>query len=172
MIDKFVKGKTAVFIDSANIYFSQKTMKWRIDFKKLLNYFRENTELFRIAFYGAINPENEKERKFHDFLEIIGYVVKHKEIKFIKDAADNIYGGHRKGNIDVDLAIDAVHFRDDYDTFILLSGDSDFESLIKYLKAFKKHCIVMSAKGHISIELLKQAKFIDFKKLRKEIELK
>lgn len=171
MINKFVKGKTAVFIDSANIYFSQKTMKWRIDFKKLLDYFKQNTELFRIAFYGAINPENKRERKFHDFLEIIGYVVKHKEIKFIKDDTDKTHGGHRKGNIDVDLTIDAVHFRDEYDSFVLLSGDSDFESLIKYLKAFKKRCIVMSTKGHISIELLRQAKFIDFKKIRKEIEL-
>jgi uncharacterized LabA/DUF88 family protein len=47
----------------------------------------------------------------------------------------------------VDLTIDAVHFRDDYDTFVLLSGGSDFESLIKYLKAFKKRCIVMLQKA-------------------------
>jgi uncharacterized LabA/DUF88 family protein len=172
MINKFVKGKTAVFIDSANVYYSEKTMGWRIDFQKLLNYFKRETNLFRIAYYGAINPENEGERKFHDFLEIIGYVVRHKKIKFIKDKTDLAYGGHHKGNIDVDLTIDAVHFRDDYDTFVLLSGDSDFESLIKYLKAFKKRCIVMSTKGHVSIELLKQAKFIDFKKIRKEIERK
>jgi uncharacterized LabA/DUF88 family protein len=172
MINNFVKGKTAVFIDSANVYYSEKTMGWRIDFQKLLNYFKRETDLFRIAYYGAINPENEGERKFHDFLEIIGYVVRHKKIKFIKDKTDLAYGGHHKGNIDVDLTIDAVHFRDDYDTFVLLSGDSDFESLIKYLKAFKKRCIVMSTKGHVSIELLKQAKFIDFKKIRKEIERK
>ena len=81
-------------------------------------------------------------------------------------------GGHHKGNIDVDLTIDAVHFRDNYETFILLSGDGDFESLIKYLKAFKKRCIVISSKGHIAFELVKQGKFIDFKKIRKEIELK
>lgn len=172
MINRFVKGKTAVFIDSANIYFSQKTMGWRIDFKKLLNYFRRETNLFRIAYYGAINPENKRERKFHDFLEIIGYIVRHKEIKFIKDKTDKVHGGYRKGNVDVDITTDAVHFRDEYDTFVLLSGDSDFESLLKYLKRFKKRCIVMSTKGHISIELLKQAKFIDFKKIRKEIELK
>jgi len=128
MIEKFVKGKTAVFIDSANIYFSQKTMGWKIDFEKLIEYFKSNTELIRIAFYGAINPDNEKERKFHDFLEIIGYVVKHKKIKFIKDENDITYGGHHKGNVDVDLTIDAVHFRDNYDCFILLSGDGDFES--------------------------------------------
>jgi len=172
MINKYAKGKTGVFIDSANIYFSQKTLGWRVDFKKLLKYFKQETELVRIAFYGAINPENKGERKFHDFLEIIGYTVKHKKIKFIKDDNDKIYGGHNKGNVDVDLTIDAVHFKDDYDTFVLLSGDGDFESLIKYLKAFHKKCIAMSTKGHIAFELIQQAKFIDFKKIRKEIELK
>lgn len=172
MIKKFVKGKTAVFIDAANIYFSQKTLGWRIDFRKLRNYFKKETTLFRIAYYSAINPENKKERKFHDFLEIIGYVVKHKEIKFIKDKQDRIHGGHHKGNVDVDLTIDAVHFRDNYDTFILLSGDSDFASLIKYLKGFKKRCVVISTKGHISIELLKEAKFVDFKKIKREIVFK
>jgi uncharacterized LabA/DUF88 family protein len=54
---------------------------------------------------------------------IIGYVVRHKELKFVKNKVD---GGHHKGNIDVDLTIDAVHFREDYDSFVLLSGDSDF----------------------------------------------
>ena len=171
MIKEFVKGKTAVFIDSSNIYFSQKTLGWKIDFKKLLEYFRENTDLFRIAFYGAINPDNKKERKFHDFLEIIGYAVRHKKIKFIKDEKDAIHGGHHKGNIDVDLTIDAVHLRDSYDSFVLLSGDGDFGSLIKYLKGHKKRCIVMSTKGHIAIELLRQAKFIDFRKIKDRIVL-
>jgi len=50
MIGKFTKGKTAVFIDAANIYFSQKTLGWRIDFKKLLDYFRKETNLYRIAY--------------------------------------------------------------------------------------------------------------------------
>ena len=118
----------------------------------------------------SIRRTKEK-KKFHDFLEIVGYVVKHKEIKFIKDETDGARGGHHKGNVDVDIAIDTVHFRDTFDTFILLSGDSDFEVLIKYLKAFRKRCIVISTKGHIAFELIQQTKFIDFKKLRKEIEL-
>lgn len=172
MIKKFLKGRTAVFIDASNIYFSQKTLGWQIDFKKLLNYFKTNSNLVRIAFYSAINPENARERKFHDFLDIIGYVVRHKEIKFIKDDADGEKGGHHKGNIDVDLTIDAVDLRDLYDSFILLSGDGDFESLLKYLKAHKKRCIVISTKWHISFELIRQAKFIDFRKIKDEISLK
>lgn len=172
MINKFAKGKTAVFIDASNIYFSCKTLGWKVDYKKLFDYFKINTELGRIAFYSAINPENEKERKFQDFLEMNGYIVRRKKVKFIKDKNEEIFGGHNKGNIDVELTIDAVHFKDSYDTFILMSGDSDFESLIKYLKIYKKRCIVISAKGHVGIELIQQAKFIDFKKIRNEIELK
>ena len=170
MISKFVKGKTAVFIDSSNIYFSERTLGWRIDFKKLLNYFKNNVDLHRIAFYGNLNPDNARERKFHDFLELIGYIVKHKKIKFIQDDADHEHGGHHKGNLDVDLTIDAVHFKNEYDTFLLLSGDGDFESLLKYLKIYKKRCIVFSTKGHVSIELIRQAKFVDFKKLKSEIK--
>lgn len=169
MISKFINGKTAVFIDASNIYFSQKTLGWRIDFKRLLEYFKKNTDLYRIAFYGALNPDNARERKFHDFLEIVGYVVRHKKIKFIRDKTDNEYGGHNKGNVDVDLTVDAVHFRDEYDSFVLLSGDGDFESLLKYLKAHRKRCIVLSTKGHVSIELIRHAKFIDFKKLKEDI---
>ena len=171
MLKNHLTGKTAVFIDASNIFFSQKTLGWRIDFKKLITYFRNNSDLYRITFYGSINPDNERERKFHDFLQIIGYTVKHKKIKFIRDAADEKHGGHHKGNIDVDLTIDAVDLKDKYDSFVVLSGDGDFESLLKYLKAHKKRCLVMSTKGHVSIELIRQAKFIDFKKLKSEIAL-
>ena len=48
---------------------------------------------------SPINPENKKERKFHDFLEIIGYIVKHKEIKFIKNEDEEKFGGHHIINI-------------------------------------------------------------------------
>lgn len=70
----------------------------------------------------------------------------------------------------MELTIDAVHNKDNFQSLVLFSGDSDFEALIKYMKRYKKNCIVVSTKDHISIELLKQAKFVDLKKLKKEIE--
>lgn len=168
MIRKYVKGNTYVFIDASNIYHSQKELKWRIDFLKLKEYFQNNTMLDNIYYYTAYDPEYIKQPKFLDFMEIVGYVVRKKRVKFIKD--DNFKkGGFHKGDLDVDLTIDAVHNRDNYQTFILLSGDSDFEPLIKYLKSYGVKCIVISTKGHISIELIKQAKFINLKKLKKYI---
>jgi uncharacterized LabA/DUF88 family protein len=58
-----------------------------------------------------------------------------------------------------------MHNKNSYDTFLLFSGDSDFEALIKYLKRNNKKCLAFSTKSHISIELIKEAKFIDLKKL-------
>ena len=36
--------KAAVFIDAANVIYSQRTLKWQIDFKKLMDYFKTHPE--------------------------------------------------------------------------------------------------------------------------------
>ena len=171
MIEKYVKGTVYVFIDASNIYHSFKKLTWKIDFLKLKEYFEKNTDLGKIYFYTAYDPNYPKQRKFLDFLEIIGYIVKKKKVKFIRDSQME-EGGFRKGNLDVELTIDAVHNRDKFQSFVLFSGDSDFEALVKYMRAYRKNCVVVSTKDHVSIELLKQAKFIDLKRLKGKIELK
>jgi len=168
MIENFVKGKSFVFIDASNIYHSQKRLGWRVDFLKLIKYFQKSTDLGRIYFYTAYDPDHESQRKFLDFLEINGYIVRTKKVKFIRD--DSLErGGFHKGNLDVELTIDAIHNRDQFQSFVLLSGDSDFEALLKYMRSYNKNCIVVSTKDHVSIELLRQAKFIDLKKIRMQV---
>lgn len=171
MIEQFVKGKTYVFIDASNIYHSFKKLGWKIDYLRLKEYFERNTELGRIYFYTAYDSSYLKQCKFLDFLEMIGYMVKKKKVKFIKDKQQE-KGGFHKGNLDVELTIDAVDNRDRFQSFVLISGDSDFEALLKYMRAHRKNCIVISTKDHVSIELLRQAKFVDLKKLKGEIESK
>lgn len=166
MISQYIKGRTAVFIDASNIYFSQRKLNWLVDFVKLANYLKAEADIYKIFFYTAYDPAHIKQKKFLDFLEMIGYSIRIKKVKFIKGS-----DGHNfhKGNLDVELTIDAVDLNDYYDTMLLFSGDSDFEALIKYLKSKNKRCLVFSIKDHVSIELLKQAKFIDIKKLRQYI---
>jgi hypothetical protein len=41
MLEKFIKGKTAVFIDAANIELSAKDLNFRIDYKKLYNWLKK-----------------------------------------------------------------------------------------------------------------------------------
>lgn len=85
MIQEYIKGAVYVFIDASNIYHSQKKLGWRIAFQKLKEYFEKNVDLKRIYFYTAYDPDYSKQRKFLDFLEIIGYTVRKKKVKFIKD---------------------------------------------------------------------------------------
>ena len=168
MIENFVKGRTDVFIDASNVYHSYKTLGWKIDYVKLKSYLERDTDLGRIYFYTAYDPEYPKQRKFLDFLEMTGYFVRKKEVKFIKDRQSE-RGGFHKGNLDVELTIDAVDQKDQFQSFVLFSGDSDFAALLRYMRERSKNCVVVSSKDHVSVELLRQAKYIDLKRLEKDI---
>lgn len=164
---KHIKGKTAVFIDAANILYSQKTLGWKIDFLKLKKLFKKQTNLIGLFYFTGIVDKNQKQEGFLEKLRTYGYLVISKEVKFIKGEKNKTIA---KGNLDVELALDAYRLRRKYKTLILFSGDSDFAYLINLLKKEGKKVIVFSTRGHISKELLIRAKYIDIRKLRKEIE--
>ncbi len=163
MIKRFVKGKVCVFIDAANILYSQQTLGWRVDYRKLKEYFEKECDLRAIYFYtGRVGADN-KQNSFLKKLEQFGYVVKAKEVKRIK-ISKSAY--EWKGNLDVELTIDVLGNINNFDTLILMSGDSDFAPLLDAVKAQCKMALVMSTKGHISKELLDRAKYINLKKLK------
>lgn len=163
MLKKFIKGMVFVFIDAANILYSQKTLKWRLDYQKLKKYLEQECNLQGIYFYTGKMSDYEKQSKFLAKMEQYGYKIKTKEVKLIKISKDTY---ERKGNLDVELVIDALKNINNFDTCILMSGDSDFSSLIDELKENKKWVIVLSAKGHISRELIERAKYINISKLK------
>ncbi|MEA3398163.1 MAG: NYN domain-containing protein [Patescibacteria group bacterium] len=171
MIEKFAKGRVSIFIDASNVYYSQKRLKWRLDFGKLINFFEDQTDLCGIYYYTGRDKKSEKQTKFIKFLEKTGYIVRSKKIKFIKNnKTKNSGNGFFKGNLDVELTIDVLETKENYDTLILISGDSDFEPLLKLMKRkYYKKCLVMATKHNISIELIKCAKFINFNKIKNDI---
>lgn len=167
MLSKFIKGKVYVFIDAENVFYSQRTLGWKISYEKLMKYFKKecgkNTKCF---IYTGIDEFNSKQRNFLDMLDITGYIVRTKVVKKIKSHG----GGYRwKNNLDMELAFEMVDTKDKYDTAVLLSGDSDFSTPIDRIKPAGKRIIVMSTRGHISKELLERAKFVDLRKIKKEI---
>ncbi|MEK7147025.1 MAG: NYN domain-containing protein [Patescibacteria group bacterium] len=166
MIGQFVKGRVYVFVDAANILYSQQTLRWRVDYKKLQEYFKKECDLKGIYFYTGRVGENHKQNSFIEKLTKLGYIVKAKEVKRIK-ISRNAY--EWKGNLDVELTIDVLANLNNFDTLILMSGDSDFAPLLDTAKNHKKRVIVMSTKGHISKELLDLAKYINIKKLKDSI---
>ena len=165
-LKKLVQGKAAVFIDAANILYSQQTLKWQVDYKKLAVYLQSVKPIF-LGFYYGLVESNKKQAEFFAILKDHGYTVRTKPIKYIKTPKGTIL----KGNLDIELAYDVLKLADSFDTCILFSGDSDFEIILKDLRRRKKKVLVLSTKGHVSIELIRACdKYIDLKKLREFIE--
>ena len=75
-------------------------------------------------------------------------------------------GFEYKANFDIEIAFDMLDNIDNYDTALLFSGDSDFAIVLDRIKAHKRRVLVFSTRGHISLELIKRAKYIDLRKLK------
>lgn len=168
MIGRFLKGKVCVFIDAANIFYSQRTLKWRVSYEKLKKYFERELNLQKIFIYTARDEKRPEQEKFIKMLISNGFIVRTKPVKQIR-IANGIY--QWKADFDVELTMDMLDHLEQYDSAILLSGDSDFAPVIDRVKKHNKLVMVMSVKGHISKELLERAKYVNLKKLRSEIEL-
>ena len=167
MISAFVKGKTAVFIDAANIFYSQRTLGWRIDYERLASYLHSEVDIVGLYYYTGVIEKKEKQVAFLKKLKSFGYVVTAKEVKSIKLPSGAFTS---KGSLDIELALDAYIQRDQYKTCVLFSGDSDFAYLLDVLKREGKEAVVVSTRGHVSKELVMRAKYIALPKLRKIIE--
>jgi uncharacterized LabA/DUF88 family protein len=172
MIGQFIKGRVYVFVDAANIFYTQRTLGWRISYEKLKKYFEDECgdELNKIFVYTATDSERPQQNKFFDMLIANDFIVRTKEVKRIR-VAKGVY--EWKGDFDVELTMDVMDNINEFDTAILLSGDSDFAPVVNRMKQNGKKIVVMSAKNHISRELIKLSnKYINLKKLRDRIELK
>jgi len=169
MIRKYVRGRVCVFIDAANLENAIKDLDWWMDYRKLWDYFTQETRLTSIRFYCP-RFKDRRQDKFFVVLKHIGYKLITKSLKIITDKSEEY---NRKANFDVEIALDAWTSKNDYDTLILFSGDSDFDYLIKKLRQENKRVMVISSRYHISHELIKSSyKYIDLKKLRKFLERK
>jgi|SRR3989344_5830088 len=167
MLNSFIKGRVYVFIDAENVFYSQRTLGWRISYEKLMQYLKKECgEDVKCFLYKGVDEFNMGQKKFLDMLDINGYIVRTKAIKKIKNRGGKV---EWKGNLDMELAFEMDDTKDKYDTAILISGDSDFALPVDRIKKVHKRIIVMSTRGHISKELLERAKFLDFRKIKDEI---
>jgi uncharacterized LabA/DUF88 family protein len=127
---KAMPTNVALFIDGANFYTTAKTLGFDIDYKRLLKEFQGRGTLLGAFYYTAIFEDQEYSsiRPLIDWLDYNGYTVVTKATKEFIDA-----GGRRKvkGNMDVELAVDAMELAGHVDEIVLFSGDGDFRSLVE-----------------------------------------
>src|SRR5689334_25057342 len=165
--------KIALFIDGPNLYATAKTLGFDIDYKRLLGEFQTRGELLRAFYYTAVVEDQEFSsiRPLVDWLDYNGFTVVTKATKEFVDSS-----GRRKvkGNMDIELAVDAMELAEHIDEMILFSGDGDFRSLVEAMQRRGVRVTVISTissqPAMISDELRRQAdEFLDLAHLMPKI---
>ncbi len=124
--------RVGIFIDTQNLYHSAKNLyKAKVNFANVLKEALAGRVLVRAVAY-VVTTESGEEKAFFDALTKIGIETKTKDLQIF-------YGGAKKADWDVGMAIDAIKMAPKLDTVVIASGDGDFVPLVEYLK-IKEGC--------------------------------
>lgn len=151
--------RVGVFVDVQNMYYSAKFIhKAKVDFKTIMSEAVRGRRLIRAIAY-VIKADVKDEANFFDALKNLGYEVKAKDLQVF-------YGGAKKGDWDVGIAMDMIELAPKLDAIVLVSGDGDFVPLVMHVKhalgcfveimAFGKSCsqkLIENADNFIDMDI-------------------
>ena len=133
-IIKHKEQRVAIFIDTQNLYHSAKNLyKAKVNFGNVVKEALAGRILIRAVAY-VVTTESGEEKSFFEALAKLGIETKTKDLQIF-------YGGAKKADWDVGMAIDAIKMASKLDTVILATGDGDFIPLVDYLR-MKEGCQV------------------------------
>ncbi len=124
--------RIALFIDGANLYSAAKALDFDIDYKKLLDEFRQRGVLIRAYYYTAIaegGDDYSPIRPLVDWLDYNGFTLVTKPAREFTDRE----GRKRwRGDMDMEIAVDMMEMASGgADHLVLFSGDGDFRALVE-----------------------------------------
>jgi uncharacterized LabA/DUF88 family protein len=153
--------RIGVFVDVQNMYYSAKNLYGsKVNFRNLLKEAISGRLLVRAIAY-VIKADVKDENTFYDALEEMGFEVKSKDLQVF-------FGGAKKGDWDVGIAMDVMRLAPKLDTVILISGDGDFSDLLEHAKSLGCRTEVIAFGKTTSRRLIEVAdSFIDLDKRKK-----
>lgn len=146
-----------LFVDGGNIFYSLKKLNTKIDYESLLHFLEQQVQVKK-AFYYLPSNGSDDEANFISKMYKIGYKMVVKPVKktphytFLEDGR----GGETvimDGDMDVELAVDAISYQYDYDIAIICSGDQDYSPVVKRLQEDGKKVYVISSHALLSGKL-------------------
>jgi len=109
------------------MYYSGKNLyNSKVNFVEILRKALSGRKLIRAVAY-TIKADVKDEKNFHEALEKIGFEVRTKDLLVF-------HGGHKKGDWDVGIAMDAVRAAEKVDVIVVVSGDGDFKEMYEYVR--------------------------------------
>jgi len=129
--------RVGVFVDVQNLYYSAKHIyNAKVNYANILKAAVAGRKLVRAVAY-VIKADVKDEDDFFDALEKIGYEVRAKDLQVF-------FGGAKKGDWDVGIAMDIMRMAGKLDVIVLVSGDGDFKDLLEHVKALGCRAEVMA----------------------------
>ncbi|MBD3313508.1 NYN domain-containing protein [Candidatus Woesearchaeota archaeon] len=156
--------RVGVFVDVQNMYYSAKHLHHaKVSFSNILKDAVKQRQLIRAIAYVVKADLQEDKNVFFDALEKMGYEVKSKDLQ-------TFYGGAKKGDWDVGIAMDIMKMASKLDVVVLVSGDGDFQELLEHASALGCRTEVLAFGKAASSKLKNEADlFIDMDKSKKFI---
>ncbi|AEG57971.1 NYN domain-containing protein [Sinorhizobium meliloti] len=167
------REKIALFIDGPSLFSASRSLGFEIDYRRVLEAFRRRGYLLRVYLYTAVieDDAHKSMRSWIDWLDYNGYqVVTKVAVKFTDFAGQQKI----KGNMALELAIDAMEQASNVDHLVIVTGDSVFLALVEAIqRKGRKVSIVstmLSRPPMVADDLRRQADhFIDLATLQHEI---
>jgi len=144
------KPVAKVYIDGANVFYTQKKLSRSLDWQKVKDYLSQSRDVIEHRYYVGIKKGDEAIKKYLKYLDQINFVAVSKPLKVIK--INNQHLVH-KCNFDVEIVTDISFDRAVLDEVILFSGDSDFKYLSEKIKNTGKKFTVFASRKTIAWEL-------------------
>ena len=157
------RERTIVIVDFGNVEKWKHGLGWRVGVRELaslVKHFTYGKKFLRRFYYGADYGSDEKSTELTGWSKYIlrtsetnGFHVVDKRVKYIH-SVDNVHGFEKKCDLDVEMAVDLIKERDNYDNIVLFSGDGDLMCAVEYLKKqYNKNCIVFGSRDHTGREV-------------------
>ncbi|MEK7059561.1 MAG: NYN domain-containing protein [Patescibacteria group bacterium] len=158
------RERTIVIIDFSNVEKWKDALGWDIGIKELgqlMKNLTSGSKFLRRFYYGSDYGPSESattllpwSKGMLEQAKVSGFEVVTKRVKYMPSQT-NPKGHDVKCDLDVEMSIDLIKERDNYDTMFLFSGDGDLAYAMKYLQdEYSKECYVFGARGHVGREII------------------
>lgn len=166
----------ALFVDGPNFYSTARTLCFDVDYKRLLETFQSKGRLLRASYFTPLveGDEHVAVRPLVDWMQYNGWNVVTKRAKtYVGEDGRS----RTKGNIDVEIAVEAMKLAPTIAHAVLFTGNRDFVPLVAFLQERGTRFTVVSSMRTqpqmISDDLRRQADaFMELDQLRDSIARK
>jgi len=144
---KHKEQRVAVLIDVQNLYYSARNLyNTKVNFGAIVEAAVAGRKLIRAIAY-VVSTKTGEEKPFFDALIKVGIETREKELQ-------EFFGGAKKADWDVGLAIDAVRLAELVDAVVIVSGDGDYYPLYEYLKGRGRQVEVIAFRETTSSKIM------------------